>query len=208
MLGPLAQRLGLKEAQLRAMVYLVLLGLAGVLVIQWDRLGAAEPERPAGSATEVVAPRTPSGPNAASAPAAKDDLEQREADTAAWLETILSQISGAGKVEALVTLESGPAQVPALESRATTRTTQEQAQDDSKRTTTEREDQTKPVMGASNQPWVLRTDGPRVAGVLIVAEGAANARVAEQLSRATQTALKLLPNQVTVLPMSAGGVNR
>lgn len=205
LLAPWARRLGVKEAQLRAILYLVLLGTTGLLVIQWDNL-AARKGHPAGPATPVAARPPAAGAVAAGA---RDDLERREADMAAWLEAVLGRIEGAGRVKVMVTLESGPAQVPAMESRATTRTTQEQAQDDSKRTTTEREDQSKPVMAtASGVPWVLRTDGPKVAGVLIVAEGAGSPRVAEHLSRATQTALKLLPHQVTVLPMTTGGDGR
>lgn len=201
-LAPLARRLNMKESQLRAIVYLVLLGMAGVLVVQWDRVGAGQ-ERPVGPATPVAAPRAPGG--AGAAVAAPDGLERREAEMADRLEAVLSRIAGVGRVKVTLHLESGPAQVPAMESRATTRTTQEQAQDASRRTTTEREDQSKPVMATNSQPWVLRTDGARVAGVLIVAEGAASARVAEQLSWAARTALKLLPHQVTVLPMQPGG---
>lgn len=205
-LGPLARRLNMKEGQLRTLVYLLLLGAAGVLVAQWDWLGAGT--QPPGQATPVAAgPRAPGG-SGAGAPAPGDELERREAELAAWLEGALSRIAGAGRVKVMLRLEAGPAQVPALESRDVTRTTREQAQDNSQRTTTERDSQSRPVLALQNQPWVLRTEGARVAGVLVVAEGAGQARVAEQLTLAVRTALKLLPNQVTVLPMATGGEAR
>lgn len=193
--GPLAEwvaRLGLKENQVRWLAYAVAMAVIGLWAMEFGRLWETRSPAPPG-ATPVAAPGAP-----------RSDLEAQEEAMARRVEQVLAAVAGAGRVRVTVTLASGPAAVPAMETRTTTRTTQEQAQDGTRRTTTDQDTQTRPVLqqaGGTSQPWVLRHDGPQVAGVLVVAEGARSPRVREQLARAVQGALGVPAHKVTVVPM-------
>lgn len=198
--GLVGRWLNLKDRQVRAILYILILGLLGMWVIQFDRfLGAGR--------APAEAPATPVSGRGASAEAGPaSELREQESRLARDLEQILSTVSGAGRVRVQVSLEAGPEQVPALESRNNSRTIEERDPDGARRTTADRSEETRPVMagtGGSSTPWVRRTEGPRVAGVLVVAEGARSAAVRYELQRAVETALGISPSRVVVMPMGA-----
>lgn len=200
--GWLGRWLNLKDRQVRAILYILVLGLAGMWIIQFDRFLGAGRMRPGPAGTLVTGPAaTPAGVPAS-------ELRNQETLLAQDLERVLSAVAGAGEVRVQVTLASGPERVPATESRQGTRTIEEQDADGGRRKTTDQDQETRPVMAGAaggSEPWVQETRRAEVAGVLVVAEGARSAQVRYELQRAVEVALGISPNRVVVMPMGPGG---
>lgn len=199
--GLLGRWLNLKDRQVRAILYILVLGLAGMWIVQFDRFVGAGRMRPGPPGTLVT------GPAAGPADVTASELRRQETLLAQDLEHVLSAVSGAGEVRVQVTLASGPERVPATESRQGTRTIEEQDADGGRRKTTDQNQEIRPVMagaGGGSEPWVQETRGAEVAGVLVVAEGARSARVRYELQRAVEVALGISPNRVVVMPMGDG----
>lgn len=121
------------------------------------------------------------------------------------LQSILSQVAGAGRVEVEIHLaDSGQTNY------ATNVTTDKKAstEKDSGGTTNVTTDDSESDQLVLNQsggdatgaPVVSQKKAPRVDGVLIIAEGATNPEVRESLSEAAAVALHVAPYQVLVLP--------
>ena len=107
------------------------------------------------------------------------------------LETVLSSIRGAGRVEVMITYESGPELVTAM--NTDTNSNRSESLDGGKQSSTEQQTESqKPatVSGSGGtEPIVLTEKQPAVRGVIVVAEGAGNIMVRVDLQRAVQTVL-------------------
>ncbi|MBQ1893546.1 MAG: hypothetical protein II155_05515 [Clostridia bacterium] len=102
-----------------------------------------------------------------------------EAELESRLEAILSQIKGAGRVRVMITFDRGSEIVPARESQ---RSTGENGSNESSKPLT--------VSSSGGQsPIVLAQIMPKVRGVIVVAEGAGDIGVRNELERAAMTAL-------------------
>lgn len=127
-------------------------------------------------------------------------LEQR-------LEHILSQIAGAGKVEVSVFLATGTRYEYAINVSANKRVIDEKDQGGGVRLTTEDNlsDQYVLIRGnqAEEKPVIIQENSPEIQGVLVVADGAKDARIKAQLLQAVQVALGLEPHRIQILAREA-----
>ena len=181
-LAHLLRLLGLKGAQGRLLQGALLLGVAGLtLLLMAGPMGLSRPALPV-----VSDPPLPpaSGPG---------ELATYEDDLARRLEGILAHVAGVGQVRVHLTLAAGPAKVVQVDQKRTTRTTQEKDPSGGTRQVSEAEESGQMVMtrggGGPDAPVVLQVQRPEVAGVLVVAEGAGDARVRAELTRAVAVTL-------------------
>lgn len=130
------------------------------------------------------------------------DISLAEQELEMRLEKILSQIQGAGKVSVNVSLAASPYYQYAVNVMANTRQTDEEANNGTRRIS-ENQEEGKLVItrGSNNQeiPVVVRKSKPDVLGVLVVADGAADAKVRLELSRAVETVMGISSHQVHVV---------
>lgn len=115
------------------------------------------------------------------------------------LEKILSQIKGAGNVDVMITLDETTEKIPAVNK---TENQEKTSEEDSQGGVREinREDSTLQVVTKGNEGsiLVLKEIKPKIKGVIIVAEGAYDIEVKEQLYEAVKTVLDVSGNKVEV----------
>jgi stage III sporulation protein AG len=118
---------------------------------------------------------------------------------------MLRQVEGAGRVEVSVRLSGTTRAEYAVNNTTGKKITQEKDQSGGTRTSTEDTDSGVLVMNrsgnGSEQPVVERETAPQIAGVLVVADGASNAKVKAKLYEATRVAVGVEPQKILVLPM-------
>ena len=132
-------------------------------------------------------------------------LQSHAAAIETALEETVGAIRGAGKVQARVTLESGPENVYAHNVVRSSTSQTETLEGGTRESSTENET-SQPVtgrFGVRNRPPREDTSG-RVAGCLIVAEGAASSEVKADIYRAVQALLGIPIYKIEVLPMKGG----
>jgi len=120
------------------------------------------------------------------------------------LTALLRRVSGAGEVVVLVTLESGFRGVYGENKEATARMTREDDGGGGRREVEETTSRTEVVVtrdGPGENPLVLLEKLPQLRGVMVIAEGAGDPRLREQLVLALQAGLDLPAHRITVLPM-------
>nr|WP_315989154.1 hypothetical protein [Desulforamulus aquiferis] len=120
---------------------------------------------------------------------------------------MLQQVEGAGNVKVTVRLDTSTETQYAVNTSTGKKTTLEKDQAGGTRTLTEDTDTGQLVLvnrSGEQIPVLSREIAPSVAGVLVVAEGAANPRVKAELFRATQVALGIEPHKVIVMPRKGG----
>ncbi|MBS4023717.1 MAG: hypothetical protein KGZ79_15075 [Dethiobacter sp.] len=122
------------------------------------------------------------------------------------LSSLLRRVRGVGEVVVMITLESGPVYEYAENRETVGRTTQEADSGGGTRQVTESTERTQPVLaraadGSREAPLVMRETQPQVRGVIVIAEGADDPVLQEQLFRAVQAGLNLAAHRITVLPM-------
>ncbi|MGI6705472.1 MAG: stage III sporulation protein AG [Clostridia bacterium] len=120
------------------------------------------------------------------------------------LTKILKSIEGAGEVEVMITYESGPEVVPAMDTEKNDTNTQENDSNNGKRITQTTNESRRPVtiqQNSGTEPLILMEKMPEVRGVIVIAEGAKNIRVKMDLLRAVETVLRVPPNRVEVFAM-------
>lgn len=108
----------------------------------------------------------------------------------------LSAISGAGKVEVMITLESGPELVIATSTDQKTNTTESGSSSTESITVVEN-----PVIVTQNgtsKPLVLMEILPKVKGVIVVSQGAGNVRVKLDLLNAVQALLDISASNIQI----------
>lgn len=115
------------------------------------------------------------------------------------LQGILAKISGAGRVEVSLTLASDGLKTYATNDRKESRTIEEKDARGSNKVTSE-ENATHDLAAAGNSPLLLEVRTPEVIGVLVVADGAGDAVVRENLAHATATLLNIPLYKVRVMP--------
>lgn len=196
---------GLKAPQIRRIGWLILVGLVGVLLLIIGfspRLQSPSetPGMPRPGATDGAAP-VAAGPGAESADVAGSDeslLERR-------LEEILRQIEGAGRVSVKLTFATGRMYEYAENATREESTTTEHDSGRVRRETTEVRTSGEVVTTQERGtgyavPVVRNVLEPRVQGVLVVSDGARDARVRSALTDAVATVLDIPPHKVAVLP--------
>ncbi|HWR23036.1 MAG TPA: hypothetical protein VN366_06095 [Feifaniaceae bacterium] len=153
----------------------------------------------------------PKNEKPASAEPAQDAqyASQTELEVEKRLETVLSSIRGAGRVEVMITYESGPEIVTAM--NTDTNTNRSESVDREKESTVEQktESQKPATVSGSNgtEPIVITEKQPAVRGVIVVAEGADNVAVRMDLQRAVQTVLNVPASSIEVFALEGGGIS-
>ena len=132
-------------------------------------------------------------------------LAQEEKRLAEELVQVLECVQGVGRVSVKVTLHSSAQMSYATENQISTTKSSEGLQSGGSRTTEENRQEDKLAMESKtqgvSQPVVITEERPQAVGVLVVAEGAADMAVREQLANAVQVLLDIPAHKVTVLPM-------
>lgn len=131
-------------------------------------------------------------------------LSVTEKEIEGRLEQILREVDGAGNVRVTVTLAAGPESIYAQNNSKQQRTIEEKDNQGGTRTTTEINDQgnlvlIQAVSGGNEEPVVIKSTRPEIAGVLVLAEGAKDPEIREKLARAVETVLNIPPHKVAVL---------
>jgi len=114
------------------------------------------------------------------------------------LKNILSQIEGAGELDVMITYESSEEIQPAFNTNTTTEKTKEVDQQGGERTVTTSSENKTMITSSSNEPIVIKTNQPKINGVIVVASGAKDLTVKETLYSAVQTALQVQGHQVEI----------
>ncbi len=120
------------------------------------------------------------------------------------LEKILTQVKGVGKVSVMITLECSEEKVIHIDETSVSNETTETDSQGGSRVVTQMnlEEETIYVKNdAGESPYVVQTKLPKIAGVVIVAEGAANGGVKKNLSNIAETLLNVEIHKVTVVAM-------
>jgi stage III sporulation protein AG len=148
----------------------------------------------------ILWPQSTSSPQetAVSASQPTEGVVQAKTKLAGELEDILSQVEGAGKVQVSITLSSDGLKSYARNTKDDKRATQEAASSSGTRTITE-ENQSSDIAISGGSALLVEDSAPQVVGVLVVAEGAQDSRVKEQLTDATTTLLNISPYQVRIV---------
>lgn len=188
-----------KEAKAKAMdvrllskpqnMRLVLLGLLGIALILAGTFFTSEPRRTRKESRF------------------QDDLRVHAAALEAAVEETLSSIRGVGKVMVSVTLESGPESVYAQNVTRSSTSQSELLESGAKRENATRNEASQPVtgrFGASDSPLVEKTLPAKIAGCLVVAEGASSSNVKASIYRAVQALLAIPIYKIEVAPMKGG----
>ncbi|MEY7999451.1 stage III sporulation protein AG [Clostridium sp. Mt-5] len=127
-----------------------------------------------------------------------------EKSTQENLKSTLEQIDGVGKVEVMISFESGEEHVPAVNINDSTNTTEEKDNTGGTRNSTQQNNGSTVVTtndGSKSEPLILKTYNPKVLGVCIVAEGAENKITELRISKAVTDLFGISEDKVNVYPM-------
>ncbi|MCS4471604.1 stage III sporulation protein AG [Clostridium botulinum] len=130
-----------------------------------------------------------------------DDYEK---ETQNKLKTTLEKIDGVGKVEVMITFESGEEKVPAVNINNSTNKSVEKDTEGGTRNTTQENEGSSVVVtndGDKTQPLIVKEYKPKITGVCIVAEGAEDNITKLRISKAVVDLFSLAENKVNVYPM-------
>lgn len=117
------------------------------------------------------------------------------------LENILSLIEGAGKVNVLITYSNGMEQIPMYNTKQNTTIIQESDTAGGTRKTEENNNEQIIIYnenGNIKTPVIKQTINPKIVGVLVIAEGAENINVKENLIKAVESTLDVSAHRVQV----------
>lgn len=126
----------------------------------------------------------------------EDDMEER-------LETILSQMEGAGSVRVMITYQDKGEKIVEKDTPSVNRTTQEES---GGRSTVEIEQDEATVYEKDNSggeiPYVTQERSPQVEGVLVLAQGADSAVVKKEITDAVMALFGLEAHKIKVMKMN------
>lgn len=134
---------------------------------------------------------------------AKTDANPVKSEMVANLESILSQVEGAGQVDVSISLASDGQKSYASNSRDESRQITEGGSSGGSKLTSE-DTRVRDLAVSGGSPLLVENKTPEVLGVLVVADGADRPEVAERLLESTATLLKISPYQVSVMPRERG----
>lgn len=120
------------------------------------------------------------------------------------LKDTLEKIEGVGKVEVMVSFETGEEQVPAVNINDSTSNTEEKDNEGGTRNTTQKNNGSTVVVtneGDKSKPLIVKTYKPKVSGVCVVAEGAEDKVTGLRISKAVVDLFNIPDNKVNVYPM-------
>lgn len=121
------------------------------------------------------------------------DLNEYAKQAEARLNESLSRIEGAGRVKTMITYECGVEYVPAFSEDLQTTTGA-----DGNRNTSEKNT----IIMSGGKPVILKEIEPKVMGVIVIAEGAGDARVRLELYKAVMTLLGVESSDIEIFTMT------
>lgn len=192
-------RLPLRGTSLRWGGTMVVLGLFGLLLLLVAHLlGPASGLAPGPAPSALVQPSggTPAGPTPG------DPVRAAEAALEAKLAAVLAQIEGVGRVSVIVTLSASDRLAYAHQTQTTRQDSQERDASGTTRTTTQETSDDQLVLAQSDSgqaPILTQASMPEIQGVLVVAEGAADAAVRERVTRAVEVGLGVPAYRILVI---------
>lgn len=133
------------------------------------------------------------------------DLDSSEVKLESELKNILSGIKGVGKVEVMIHFASGEEIVPAINSSNGKSTTTETDNQGGKRETSQDNDSATIVMNSENgenKPVITKRLTPAISGIVIVAQGADNDDVKDNITSAVSSLFGIPNYQVCVFSMN------
>ncbi|HHV63627.1 MAG TPA: stage III sporulation protein AG [Peptococcaceae bacterium] len=141
---------------------------------------------------------------AAALPVESSAIEALEKSLEEKIASNLESIKGVGKTKVLVTYTSGLYKEYARDQSTTKRTSQETDREGGVRKTEEVTESNKLVLAGNSNPVVVVEQRPEIAGVLVIAQGANDPKIKEQIFEAVKTLLNISPSKISVAPL--GGV--
>ncbi|WPC40915.1 stage III sporulation protein AG [Clostridium sp. JS66] len=132
------------------------------------------------------------------------DQEQYESEVQDKLKGTLEKIEGVGKVDVMVSFESGEEQVPAVNVSDSTNTTEEKDNEGGVRNSTQKNNGSTVVItndGSKSKPLIVKTYKPKVSGVCVVAEGSENKLTELRITKAVVNLFNISEDKVNVYPM-------
>ena len=127
-----------------------------------------------------------------------------EQDIKNQLKSILSQIDGVGRVEVMITFESGEETVPAVNNNDASSTTQDSSNGDKSITTQGNRSSTVVITNdqdGATKPLIVKTYKPKVCAVCVVAEGAEDSLTQLRITKSVMDLLNITDSKVNVFPM-------
>ncbi|PYG86815.1 stage III sporulation protein AG [Ruminiclostridium sufflavum DSM 19573] len=122
-------------------------------------------------------------------------------ETELRLKAILSQISGAGKVDVMITFYSGNEFIPAADVNTSENDTQEKDKEGGSRVIKQTDKESTTIyqeVDGVKKPFIIKEILPKVKGVVVVADGAADAEVKADLVKATEALLDIAVHKIQV----------
>lgn len=121
------------------------------------------------------------------------------------LKSVLSKVKGVGQVDVVIHFEGGEERIPALDSETSNTVIEEKDSNGGNRVNNNNKDGSKVVMsnqGGKTEPLIIKTYNPKIIGVLIVAEGAQDKKLAYELTNIVSTLYDIPESKVSVIPMA------
>jgi stage III sporulation protein AG len=177
---------------------LIVIALAGILLML---LGSLVSDMKKDNTKKTGTNTVQVGTNNSAVMAASTSYEDRIKKE---LEAVLSKIDGVGNVSVMVYFETGTTTIPITDKSTTTKTTQESDSTGGNRITTEQSETSTTVLinkGSDTEICISQQINPTIGGVIVVAEGASNVMLKEELINAVKTVLNVGANKVSVMAM-------
>lgn len=147
---------------------------------------------------QVLAPNTEAQSTVAQDNSQIEIMEQKLAEK---ISSTIEQMRGVGKVKVLVTLSSGLKKEYAKDESITKRDSKVTDKQGSVQETTETTENDKLVIPSNALPVVVMEESPQIAGVLIIAQGATDPQIREEIFTAVKTLLNIETIKINVSPM-------
>ncbi|REJ25459.1 MAG: stage III sporulation protein AG [Bacillaceae bacterium] len=133
----------------------------------------------------------------------KGTIERYEQEYANELKGALQSISGVGEVEVIVNVDSSSESVLEKNRSIQNQTTDETDREGGKRQVEDKSVDEQVVIirkGDQESPIVVKTEKPKIRGVLVVAKGAENVQIKKMITDAVTRVLDVDSHRVAVLP--------
>ncbi|WP_238882791.1 stage III sporulation protein AG [Clostridium sp. YIM B02551] len=118
------------------------------------------------------------------------------------LRNILQNIKGVGDVQVMMYFEGSESKVPAVDTTDQTSVTEEKDKESGERVTNQKNSNSKVVMANNgNDPLILKTEKPKVTGIVIVAQGADSSKVKYDITKACAGLYDISMDKINVYPM-------
>lgn len=131
----------------------------------------------------------------------KQSGDEYEDEMEKGLESILSEIKGAGRVNVMLTYYSGNESVPAYDVKTSGSDTQEKDKEGGTRSVKQNDNENTVIYQeeqGAKKPFIVKELLPKVKGVVIVADGAGNPDVQNNLAIAAQALLDVAAHKIQV----------